>query len=235
VNKKGTTMRTDYPTFQGLELARGNKKVGADTLIFNMSPATTCPSKARGLCNNVNICYAAREERNGARPTLLPYRLRQADYWRNHNAAEFITALNHILTWFREKSKFRIRYFRFNESGDLYGQSCVEKMYTIAEYLSDYHNVLTYLYTARKDLDFYPKTIANLPSRLMCVIKGSNWDGPGGKTIIIPKSVLGEKVRYYTHRKYTDEDGTTYVICKKHCDTCNFCKIYCMNVAFHQF
>ena len=42
---------------------RGNHKIGKDTLIFNMGPASLCPSKDRGLCQVAHKCYALRDER----------------------------------------------------------------------------------------------------------------------------------------------------------------------------
>ena len=59
----------------------GNKKIGNDTLIFNMGSATDCPSKKLGLCRHCDKCYALKAERQY--PQVRPFRDRQADYWLN--------------------------------------------------------------------------------------------------------------------------------------------------------
>ena len=63
-------------------IKKGNHKIGKDTLIFNMGPAKTCPSKALGLCQlqDTNKCYAHRAEVQYSK-TVLYYRIRQMNLW----------------------------------------------------------------------------------------------------------------------------------------------------------
>jgi hypothetical protein len=91
-------------------------------------------------------------------PNVLPYRERQAEFWRSCDAAEFLNQFN------KEKTK-NIKYFRFNESGDFQSQADVDKMNLISLGLKT-QGITTYGYTARKDLDF---------SNVSFTINGSSW------------------------------------------------------------
>jgi len=66
-----------------MKFKRGNKKLGKDTLIFNMTSATNCPSKRLGLCQLKgrceSKCYALRAEKRF--PAVLEYREEQAGDW----------------------------------------------------------------------------------------------------------------------------------------------------------
>lgn len=44
-----------------LEVKLGNKKIGNDTLIFNMGSAAECPSKSRGFCKLGKKCNLCKE------------------------------------------------------------------------------------------------------------------------------------------------------------------------------
>ena len=43
-----------------IKVTWGNHKLGSDTLIFNMGPAKTCPSKTLGLCPIYNSTLSVR-------------------------------------------------------------------------------------------------------------------------------------------------------------------------------
>ena len=123
----------------------GNKKLGKDTLIFNMGPATGCPSKARGFCQVPDgKCYALKAER--CYPGCLPYRKAQARYWIGSHEKEI--AADIIAAAKKHKS---IKFVRVNESGDFYNQTDVSKLYDVARLVS---GLIFYVYTARKDLKF---------------------------------------------------------------------------------
>ena len=128
-------------------LSQGNKKIGKDTLIFNMNPAKHCPAEKLGLCEHVKICYAKKAER--LYPAVLPFRIRQANYWNNCTAESFTSEIIDIINSKRTK----IKYLRFSESGDFNSQSDIHKLSDIADLLKRYCKV--YTYTARKDFHYH--------------------------------------------------------------------------------
>jgi hypothetical protein len=129
-----------------MEISIGNLKIGKDTIIFNMGPATTCPSRNKGLCQVPDRCYAMKSERMYKQ--VLPFRKRQEQYWKKTPVREIAAALKQHLN---RKFKVKIKYVRFNESGDFYSQFDVWKLQALASLVPD---VNFYGFTARKDLDF---------------------------------------------------------------------------------
>lgn len=173
-----------------LEMKRGNSKIGKDTIIFNMGPATDCPSKRLGLCQleNPRHCYARIAELRF--PSTLAYRKRQASAWITSTCAEIVADIQATRTK-------KVKYVRFNESGDFYTQSDVGKLAIIARLLPD---LVFYGYTARKDLSFVYR-----PKNL--VICGSGWK-------------RGKMNRFNAVREYTGKHAQ----CFGDCRTCNLCK-----------
>lgn len=143
-----------------MEFSNGNHKIGKDTLIFNMTPATHCPSKTLGMCKLPGKCYAMKAERMYKQ--VLPYRIRQENDWDNQPVREIALEIIGIML---RKKKNIINYVRFNESGDFKDQQSVAKLKALAMAVP---NVTFYGFTARKDLDFI-----NLPPNL--VINGSGF------------------------------------------------------------
>ena len=128
----------------------GNHKLPSTTATFNMTPAKSCPSKRLGLCKaslQGAKCYANKAEY--FRPTVLPYRERQAKLWQKITAEEF--ASQFILYNATRIKKFNM--LRFSESGDFPSQADVNKVEKIARTIRKY-GVKTYTYTSRSDLDF---------------------------------------------------------------------------------
>ena len=78
-------LKSIHPEFRkmGNVFKIGNKKIGNDTIIFNMTPAHQCISKSLGFCQlpNTNNCYALRDENQYKQ--VLVYRKRQSKYWKN--------------------------------------------------------------------------------------------------------------------------------------------------------
>lgn len=140
---------------------RGNHKIGKDTLIFNMGPASLCPSKDRGLCQVAHKCYALRDERR-YHHVVPQYRFRQARFWLENNAE---TIANTIKAKAGSVRSGRIKYVRINESGDFWTQECVNKLFEVANEVPE---LRFYTYTARRDLSFEGR-----PSNL--VINGSGF------------------------------------------------------------
>ena len=180
-------------------LKAGNFKLPKSTAIFNMGSATDCPSKELGFCQAVIdgkiVCYALRPEE--FRPAVLPYRREQEKYWKGataeHFAAEFV-----LINTLKQKS---FKALRLNESGDFWGQDCVDKAERIAKILKGF-GVDTYCYTARSDLNFL-KT-KNL------VVNGSGFIGKGVKNIFM---MITDK----------EEKPKGFALCPADCKKCSRC------------
>ena len=190
---------------EGCEVSQGNLKLGKDTLIFNMGSAAECPSKKLGLCKLGLKCYAHKAE--VVYPGCLPYRVRQAEYWKVTPAKRIASALISII----KGRKAGIKFIRFNEAGDFYKQADITKLARVAEMVKAETGVVTYGYTARKDLNFGKVT--------SFLVKGSsNNSGNNGRTIARHADKLNGQ------KDYT-EDGVYYVRCPGDCRTCSLCKV----------
>ena len=193
-----------------LAVSNGNIKIGRSTLIINMGTAEECPSAALGMCNatkNGAHCYALKAER--LYPSAAPYRQRQFSYWRNNTATKIANDL--IAKIGNRTSTIAIRYVRFNESGDFWDQTDVKKLNTIAKKLKNF-NIVTYGYTARRDLDY---------TNVNFLVKGSGHKkGNNGMTTIISKS---------------DDIPEGFRECPGSCKTCNLCMVdKKFNIAFRK-
>ena len=124
----------------------GNKKIGINTIIFNMSDAKHCISKKLGLCQlkNVNNCYALLSER--LYKNVYEYKLRQKEYWLKANKEVILQDIIHI----KQVRPF-IKYLRINESGDINNLKDIQVLNYLANNLKQY-GVLVYTYTARSDI-----------------------------------------------------------------------------------
>jgi hypothetical protein len=197
-------------------LSNGNRKIGNDTIIFNMTSAHDCPSRKLGLCKLGKKCYADKAER--LYPAVLPYRNRQACYWEANDA---ITIANDILKLANSKRK-PVKYFRLSEAGDFKNQEDVDKAELIAMHLEK-HGITSYTYTARSDLDF--------SGCVSLLVKGSSHTaGNNGMTIARPKETL--KTAQAFGELYR-ENGRTFFVCPGDCKICTACKVNNkLNVVF---
>lgn len=190
-NKDLNKLVKDKPVFK-----TGNLKIGYNTIIFNLTPASKCISKKLGLCQlqNTNNCYAYKVEKQYK--SVLNYRNRQLKYWLNVSVHQFIKDIGNIVN----NSKIKIKYLRFNESGDINNKNDILKIDFIAKWLKSEYGIITYLYTARSDL---------LPILTKCqnvVINGSG---------------------FMVHNKYiaVDNNIDKYKLkCIGNCNKCNMCK-----------
>lgn len=211
---------TQYLKFGKLELSLGNDKIGDDTIIFNMGSATYCPSRARGFCKLGDACYAYRAE--NMYPATGPYRDRQEFYWKRNTAFDIGNDIINALKSRRGKVDGKlvpmidkIKYFRFNESGDFWSQASVKKLDIIASMLA-YYNIKTYGYTARKDLDF---------SNVCFNVKGSSHNkGNNGITIARPQKVIDDCPIPGAYREEILGANRYFTICPGLCADCDFCK-----------
>lgn len=161
-----------------MEVSKGNHKLGKDTIIFNMGPATDCPSRKAGFCKVADKCYAMKAERMYKQS--LPYRQRQAVYWKTNSAEKIAEDLNRHIA---RKFKIPVSYVRFNESGDFYGQEDVEKLKEIARRVP----LTIYGFTARSDLKY-----EGLPDNL--VINGSSFMIDNSFTAVPESEISSEDV-----------------------------------------
>ena len=130
-------------------ISQGNHKLPQNTLVYNLSSATDCPSHKLGLCRlGHRDCYAWQIE--AFRSHIIPYLDRQKELWLSASASEFIAAADLKI----QTSMAPIKYMRFNVSGDFHSNDCIAKMSDISDDLFYRHDTVTYAYTARTDLDW---------------------------------------------------------------------------------
>ena len=127
-------------------VSKGNKKLPKTTWIFNPGSATNCPSKALGLCQAGDDCYALKAEIQY--PQVLPYRERQFKITQEVSAYDFAMALIEMYN----KSRNKDITFRFNESGDFLNQKQLDWFTSVCFYLR-VTGIKCYGYTARTDLN----------------------------------------------------------------------------------
>ena len=127
-----------------------NHKIGDDTLIFNLCSSHNCPSKRLELCQleNPDIdCYGMNDE--VFRPRALHYRNRQEFAW---NCCSSKQIAEQIIKRVEGRRTTPLEYLRVSEAGDLKTQRDVAKLVDVAKRLDGL--VVTYVYTARSDLNF---------------------------------------------------------------------------------
>jgi len=129
----------------------GNKKLGKDTCIFNMTTACHCPSFKKGFCKIRGLCYALHAEL--IFPDPLEFRLQQQSVWKHETAMSIASSLMRQMN----RRKIKTKYIRFSESGDFDTQADVDKMSRIAELVKTQF----YGYSNRPDLDF-----SNMPDNV---------------------------------------------------------------------
>jgi hypothetical protein len=167
-----------------------------------MTSATDCPSKIMGLCKVADICYAIIPEKMYPK-TCKPYRDRQAAYWSDNTATDFV--LDFMIARSHKRPINRPDTLRFSEAGDYRTQADVDKMEEIAKLLSD-QGITCYVYTARSDLDY-----SNVRYLVM------NFSGFSAKT----------KGSYGTYEAMEDVSlrSDNYGVCPCDCTKCRRCVI----------
>ena len=222
--------RTKYYTHEGLEMARGNHKIGEDTLILNMGPAIGCPADLLNKCACADVCYAKRAEVQY--PCTRAYRRRQKFYWLRTDADKIFNDISHIL----ENKRTRvngvlkplaksIKYLRMNESGDFWSQKCCNKLDHIARRLRREYNIITYTYTARDDLHFRNAHFA---------VKGSgHFHGNNGACIVRTQDELKHASGGAIYSTFINGRQRHFAICPGDCSKCTFCKEFNdLNIVF---
>lgn len=197
-----------------MDFKLGNKKIGTDTLIFNMGSATNCASKLAGLCDI--DCYAMKAERQYK--AVLPYRTRQEKAWLNNDSFEIAEQI----TSFLAKKRNVVKYVRVNEAGDLHSEKCLYKLIELANMLPE---LKFYTYTHRSDI-ITDNTAKELPKNL--VINTSDFKRKGlnqFKAVKVSFKVKSHQKQAKEIRKDIQETFNTNIVCMGDCSTCNLCKI----------
>jgi len=230
----------------------GNAKVGENTLIINMGPATTCPSAERGLCPIAGKCYAARDER--LYPNAYPYRQKQQAYWLENDAEQIAFDIQEIFEGYerihyrkvdkaiasakaahrkRPKREAPKKIVRWNESGDFHSMECVEKLMKIAELTPD---ILHYTYTHRTDL---VELLEGRPKNLIIQVSVDNqkdsdkYNKMGFNTFFTDttisirnrKKVEGLDPHEGATKLLKAKYGKNALVCKWSCENCSLCKV----------
>lgn len=190
----------DKVELENLLCHEGNQKIPSTTAIFNMGSAKDCPSKRLGLCRafdseGKHICYAKKAE--CIYPYALPYRCRQKDFWLRISPEEFVFQFLIV----NGTKRIPFNALRFNESGDFWGQDCIDKAEKIARLLKPY-GIVCYCYTSRSDLDF------SRVRKLRVSGSGFQKDGVTNEFKIIEKK---------------EDRPKGYGICPMDCSICNRC------------
>jgi hypothetical protein len=213
-----------------LKFTVGNSKIGEDTLIFNMGSAHACPSAKLGLCDMAHkkyggdgTCYALQAEY--FYPQSLPFRTMQKVQWETLTAAQIADEMfTEIIR--SQKTKYPIKFVRYNESGDFYSIDCVRKAGRIAGYIAELCEVANiptvkfYTYTHRSDIfqgDMGKTLVESLPKNF--TVNGSNFKVHNEFRVMNvsraerdARDANGKKVNKFT--------------CLDDCSKCSLCKIH---------
>lgn len=185
--------------------SEGNKKIGKDTIIMNISSATDCTAGKKGLCPlyENKKCYAMKSER--LYPQVLPYRRSQNVIWEKLSAYEIA---DQIIKKNKKKRK-KWKFLRLNESGDFQDQADVWKLSIIADLLK-VEGIKVYTYTHRKDLNF-----VNLSDNLSI---NSSWKEKkiNNRFLSFPKEKINRIMKMKKDKKI--------IHCIADCSKCNACK-----------
>lgn len=217
MSKKSTRVAAQsnlVPSFKGCMFSEGNIKIPNTHLIVNLTSGHHCPSDALGMCAVSNICYAKKCER--LRPTYLAKNLAVED-WLATASDEDIYAMivAYVLT-----AKHTITHIRLNEAGDFRNQEQVDQFSRIAKRLRDEHGIITYGWSARKDLDF---------TNVEFLLNGSSEEVHGAIRVFkaVPKDV------FKALPKTAMTCGGSRGLNCRHCHVCHQNKfhgiVYCLN------
>ncbi|MGD2144668.1 MAG: hypothetical protein PVF54_09355 [Anaerolineae bacterium] len=170
------------PIYYGGILSRGNKKYSNEVAIFNMCPASMCPSRELGLCQihcstlpkhargtpcpHIDCLKCGLCLRKGNRTIVTELRGQgcyAASAERYHNVRAYRERQQKKWWWFGATSilnciykyglQEKIKALRLNESGDFHKQGDVVEATYLANELYRL-GIVTFCYTARSDLDW---------------------------------------------------------------------------------
>lgn len=136
------------PGFKGIVFAAGNRKLPKTHLIWNLTTAHGCPSLALGMCAvGENLCYACKCER--VYPTYWAKNKAVEDFMKTATVDDILELLGAYIDYYGD-----ITHIRINEAGDFVSQEMVSLVDEVAVRLYGERGIVTYGWSARKDLDF---------------------------------------------------------------------------------
>lgn len=226
-----------------LEYVIGNSKVGDDTIIINMGPATICDAAKAGQCDlyTAGFCYAQNNETQ--HKLALVKRFKQKLQWKTLDASGIATMLASVITEKRKSGK-NIQFIRFNESGDLSDASDKDRL---GKVVNETNRILRegkepkvtfYTYTHRSDL--FANGVNDIPAPDL-VIQGSHKYGKTDMPFFVDNCFMGidydEAKRVIAEGKTDDyaelksilnfpptEKFPSVVFCRGACLGCDWCK-----------
>lgn len=197
-----------------MDYSVGNTKIGKDTLIINMGSAKECPSKKLGMCK-IERCYALQAEIQY--PNVLPYRMRQENYWLSTDAIDIVEDISYVFSYNGKIRKTDLRFVRVNESGDFHSRKCLTKLIHIAKMMP---TIVFYTYTHRSDI-VDNGTFKRLPKNL--VLNCSNFERKGLNTF---KAIASVKVHTMKAFPKVRKEILKFAdfACVGDCSICGYCK-----------
>ena len=131
-------------SIRGKVFSYGNKKLPANTMIFNLTTAKNCPSK---LCKVAKYCYAKKGENRYVEVFLR--NLRNKIMLENISLKDFMK----LLELYIEYAPMKIKRIRLSEEGDFMNLKYVKIANDIAGHIKAKYGITTTIYTA-KPYDF---------------------------------------------------------------------------------
>jgi hypothetical protein len=215
-----------------MEYSIGNSKIGKDTIIVNLGSAKNCHSGISGQCDlwQSKACYAFQAELQY--PNVLPYRERQATFWKESSLIEKLESFEKAF-----KKHKKIKFVRYNESGDIYSYNDIATMVTIA---NNFQSITFYTYTHNKlALQAYLSefSLESIPKNL--VINTSDFTMQGFNSFKIDRTFKLNKKRtitYTDYKAYKKNLDSKALVCIGDCSKCSLCKVShakTINVPLH--
>lgn len=175
----------------------GNEKIGNDTIILNVNNPFRCISSKKGYCKCNGFCYAKRICNQYKNSSL--YTLCQEIQFEKLSIEQIKTSIELNLTK-------EVKFARWNEQGDFKSLECFNKANQIAKWLLEEKGIISYGYTANKDLP------TDILENSYIVINYS-YKTDFKNTIVVDK----ESVPLFVDKK-------GYTVCNGSCKDCSYCK-----------
>ena len=193
---------------RGKVFSYGNKKLPANTMIFNLTTAKNCPSR---MCQVAKQCYAKKGENRFIEVFLR--NLRNKIMLEHISLKDFLK----LLELYIEYAPMKIKNIRLSEEGDFLSLNEVKIADAIAAHIKAKYGIQTTIYTA-KPYDFAP--FKNL------IVNASipQTKNPTRYFFAKEEKVLRELGINFKGKgiQYNDKVGH-YFVCPCECRLCGFC------------
>lgn len=188
--------------------ARGNKKIGRDTLIFSIDTATDCIGNHNGLCSVCQECYAKKSEQRFT--TSYIFKMNQRRQFILLDVYELIKLFSDVI----EHTNTPIRYIRWNEGGELRTIEELKKINQISDYLGVVYGIQSYIYTSRQDII---EQIRKSHLSIYLTINTSYINNKGFNSFVAVDKVPRDAIACKGDCRYCD-------LCKQNLGICIYCK-----------